>query len=173
MTSRITTFSPCRTWRYTLWREFGLERDAFALFLGLNPSTADELKNDNTIRRDINFAKRWGFGALAKGNLFAYRATEPANMRAAQDPVGPENDRHLIELAMHAKVIICAWGAHGAFLNRSAEVLQMLKALDLGHKLHYFTLTKNGEPKHELYIAAETLPVPYLPSEFNENLFHG
>ena len=80
---RRTTFSSCRTYRYVLWRELDAANPRYALFIGLNPSTADEVADDPTIRRCKDFARRWGYGAVCVANLFAYRATKPAKLKAA------------------------------------------------------------------------------------------
>ena len=92
---RHAVFSPCRTYRYALSRVWAADKP-YALFIGLNPSTADETLDDPTIRRCIDFAKRWGYGGLVMANLFAYRATNPSEMKAATDPVGVANDEWLI-----------------------------------------------------------------------------
>lgn len=99
---RVHAFSEDRAFRYTLWREWDVDSltgcaddlphgHQFAQFIGLNPSTADETRDDPTIRRCIGFAKLWGYGALCMTNLFAFRATKPRDMRQAADPIGPEN----------------------------------------------------------------------------------
>jgi Protein of unknown function (DUF1643) len=96
--ARKTVLSACRTYRYALWRSW-LGGEGYANFIGLNPSTADELIDDNTITRCIAFAKLWGFEALCMTNLFAFRATRPCDLRATVAPVGPDNDRYLLEMA--------------------------------------------------------------------------
>jgi hypothetical protein len=117
--------SDCRKYRYALWRTWD-ESKSYAVFVGLNPSKADETEDDPTIIRCINFAKEWGYGGLRMTNLFAYRATEPNEMMSAQDPVGSENDIWLKNLAKDAGVIVAAWGNNGNYLGRSKEVLMML-----------------------------------------------
>ena len=107
--------SDCRKYRYALWRTWDAEKP-FVMFIGLNPSTADETEDDPTIRRCINYAKDWGYGGLCMVNLFAFRATEPNDMKNAIDPIGPENDEWLKNLSKDAGVIIGAWGNHGEFL---------------------------------------------------------
>src|SRR5688572_12557148 len=91
-------FSECGTYRYVLWRQWN-EVNGDVAFVGLNPSTADDEKDDPTIRRCIGFAKRWGYGGVVMLNLFAYRATRPDAMWAARvadaDIVGPQNDAHI------------------------------------------------------------------------------
>lgn len=149
-------FSPDRVYRYQLWREFDLTNPAYVQFIGLNPSTADETRDDPTIRRCIDFAKRWGYGALCMTNLFAFRATEPDNMKAAAEPVGVDNDKHLLSIASGAGLIVAGWGVHGAHLARDAEVLRMFTAHML--PVHCMGRTREGRPKHPLYILATTKP---------------
>lgn len=150
----LTIFSPCRTYRYTLWREW-VGGKGYVMFVGLNPSTADETKDDATIRRCIGFAKAWGYSALCMTNLFAFRATKPKDMKAAADPVGPDNDKHLGRLAQRAGVVVAAWGADGTYRGRNTEVLAMLD-----QTLHCLSLTKDGHPGHPLYLKKTLVPVP-------------
>ena len=148
-------FSPCRRYRYSLlrtWQPAG----GFAMFVGLNPSTADETVDDPTIARCVAFSKAWGFGGLLMTNLFAYRATQPADMKAQADPVGPENDAYLVRLADQAQVVVAAWGTYGAFLGRDQQVRGLL-----GRKLHYLRLTKDGHPGHPLYLPGNLRPVEW------------
>lgn len=161
--TRQTVFSPCRKYRYTLWREFypvraidpplfpveGNKAHNYLMVIGLNPSKADEVEDDPTIRRCINFAKDWGFGALCMTNLFAWRDTLPENMKLASDPVGLENDRWLLEIGRGAGKIVVAWGNHGAFMERGKSVARMLSDADLA--MSCFRLTKERQPEHPLY----------------------
>lgn len=148
-----TIFSPCRTYRYTLWREW-IGGDGYAMFIGLNPSTADETKNDPTIRRCMDFAQTWGYAGLCMTNLFAFRATEPKVMLKARiDPIGKDNDGHLQRLAKDAGVIVAAWGAHGNHMGRDQQVRALIT------NLHYLRLTKDGHPGHPLYLPSELRPV--------------
>lgn len=155
MPPRQTIFSPCRTYRYTLWREFDVPvNDGYVMFIGLNPSTADEVNDDPTIRRCIEFAKSWGYSALCMTNLFAFRATKPVEMIAAADPVGPDNDTYLIDLARNAGVVVAAWGTHGTHLGRDVTVRTLVP------NLHCLKKTINGHPGHPLYLRADLVPVP-------------
>lgn len=150
-----TIFSPCRTYRYALWRDFGdLAGEGYAMFIGLNPSTADEVSDDPTIRRCIAFAKSWGYGALCMTNLFAFRATDPVDMKAVADPVGPENDYHLQRLASGAGVVVAAWGVHGTHRQRDTAVRSMMP------KLHCLRKTGDGHPGHPLYLPKILTPIP-------------
>lgn len=149
---RSAEFSPCRTWRYALWRTW--EPSApYAMFIGLNPSTADEIENDPTVTRCIGYARTWGYGGLCMANLFAYRDTDPRGMKAAPDPVGPKNDERLSQLAGTAGVVVAAWGTHGVHQGRDRVVRARL-----GGVLHYLKLTKFGHPQHPLYLRADLMP---------------
>lgn len=152
-------FSPCRQWRYTLlrrWRETVPGGKGFAMFVGLNPSTADEIANDPTVRRCIGYALDWGYDGLCMTNIFAYRATDPEVMKAQDDPVGPGNDAALIRMAEQAGIVVAAWGTHGAYRDRHRAVL------DLGlPKLHFLRLTQGGYPNHPLYLPKNLEPVPW------------
>jgi len=118
--------------------------------VGLNPSTATESVDDPTVRRVISFAQREGCDALLMTNAFAYRATDPNDMKAAADPIGPENDRWLLECSKMASVAVAAWGVHGEFMGRGEAVKKLIPGL------RCFGRTKNGHPKHPLYLAADT-----------------
>lgn len=150
---KSATLSPCRRYRYTLWRSWG--DGPFAMFIGLNPSTADETEDDPTIRRCIGFARDWGYSAVCMTNLFAWRATKPADMLAAADPVGPDNDRLLLSAAAQAGVVVAAWGVHGSYLQRDEQVRGMVQ------HLHCLRLTKDGAPGHPLYLPKHLTPVEW------------
>lgn len=150
---RRTILSRDRKYRYALWRVWDYSEDpSYALFVGLNPSTADETIDDPTIRRCVAFAKAWGYGSLCMVNLFAWRATDPKDMLSAADPVGPENDAWLESLSISAGITIAAWGVNGSHLGRDKVVLPKLRVP------HCLGLTKDGRPKHPLYLRADTRP---------------
>ncbi len=146
----VAVYSDCETFRYMLTREWAPGGDK-ALFVMLNPSTATERQNDPTVERCERRARALGFGAFRVVNIFALRATDPRKLRAIADPVGPENDDAIRLSAPWADRIICAWGTHGAFLDRGAAVEHMLRAT--GRPLFHLGLTRAGHPKHPLYIA--------------------
>jgi len=146
--------SPCRRYRYALWRTWDASLPR-VMFIGLNPSTADETTDDPTLRRTMDFARRWGYGGVGNGNLFGFRATDPKAMMAAADPVGPDNDAWLRRLADGAGLVVAAWGNHGAFRDRSRAVRDLLPAL------HCLKLNASGEPAHPLYQRKDTLPRPW------------
>ena len=85
-----------------------MDGEGYAMFIGLNPNKADEILDDPTIRRCMTFAQAWGYDALCMTNLFAFRATKPTDMLAALDPIGSENDKHLVELSRGAGVVVAA-----------------------------------------------------------------
>ena len=151
---RTADFSSCRRYRYALWRIWG-GTTGYAMFVGLNPSTADENVDDPTIRRCMAFAKDWGYSGLCMANLFAYRATQPADMMSAGDPIGPDNDDWLRDASGGAAVVVAAWGVHGAFIGRHEVVRKTLP------RLHYLRLTKDGHPGHPLYLPKTLQPVAW------------
>ncbi|MFQ3247759.1 MAG: hypothetical protein ACI9SP_004418 [Arenicella sp.] len=144
--------SDCRNYRFALWRTWD-DSKPFAMIVGLNPSTADEVKDDPTLTRCINFAKSWGYGGVCMTNLFAYRATDPKDMKAQNDPIGANNDIWLNKLANDAGIVVAAWGNDGSYLSRSNMVVEMLP------NLHYLKMNKSGEPAHPLYLKADLIPV--------------
>jgi len=153
-------FSKCRRWRYLLWRSWDEERPA-ANFLMLNPSTADEVKLDPSCTRARDYALRWGFGGLLVTNLFAWRATDPEEMKAARDPVGRGNDRAILRAAREAAIVVCAWGNHGSHLERAVQVRRILNGIPL-HALH---MNGSGEPAHPLYLSGALRPRRWTLSE--------
>ncbi|MDX1736295.1 MAG: DUF1643 domain-containing protein [Halioglobus sp.] len=148
--------SRCRRYRYALWRTWDAQRPV-VMFIGLNPSTADETTDDPTLVRCMKFARDWGYGGVCMANLFAFRATDPAQMKAAADPVGRRNNFWLRKLAAEAWLVVAAWGNDGSFSERSAAVRRMLPPL------HCLQLNRSGEPAHPLYQPARARPVP-LPA---------
>jgi hypothetical protein len=126
------------------------------MFVGLNPSTADETTDDPTVRRCIAFARDWGYGALCMTNLFAFRATRPEDLKSAAGPVGLENDHFLLRHAARAGIVVAAWGNHGAHLGRGAQVRALLP------HLHCLRRTGTGHPAHPLYLPKTLRPVPWV-----------
>ena len=156
---RGADISPCGRYRYTLWRKWG--PGGTCMFVGLNPSTADATLDDPTIRRCVAFARMWGYGGLMMTNLFAWRATDPRDMLAAEDPVGPDNDQTLRTTWLNAAITVAAWGTHGTHQGRDAHVRAMLPAL------HYLRLTKDGHPGHPLYLPARLRPAKWVTPNVN------
>ncbi len=153
-------FSDDRRYRFVLERKW-LIGSGTVNFLLLNPSCADEVKNDPTIERCERRARRWGYQSLVITNLFAYRATNPEDMKAQDDPVGEMNDAHILAEAFFADKVICGWGNHGSFRGRSDHVLSMLAAE--GIALHAFSATSKGQPQHPLYVAYAVEPFVWKP----------
>lgn len=151
-----TRFSADRMYRYELWRRWG--EGPLLNFVMLNPSTADEVDNDQTVERCERRARQLGYDGLVVTNLFAFRATAPRAMKAAADPVGSENDAAILAVAGRAALVIAAWGAHGGFRGRSQQVRQLF--CEIGLPLHCLALTQSGEPKHPLYLPYDLWPVP-------------
>lgn len=148
---------PVPAYRYFLrrppWRSLEPNPEAPPIaFLLLNPSTADEVQDDPTIRRCRGYAADWGYGEVMILNAFAFRATDPKVMRAQADPVGPDNDRVILEtceaLFSMGGTLVCGWGNHGAFQDRGQAVRALLK----GFPAQAFPLTGAGEPGHPLYL---------------------
>ena len=157
LTESGATFSACRRWRYLLWRCWD-GRKPVANFLMLNPSTADEVKLDPTCARARGYAERWGYGALIVTNIFAYRNTSPDEMKAAADPVGPGNDAAIVRAARQSALVVCAWGNHGLFLDRSSRVKELLKKQKI--QMHALRVNAGGEPAHPLYLPSRLRAVP-------------
>jgi len=149
-------YSDCESYRYLLTRTWD-DAGQKALFVMLNPSTATEYQNDPTVERCERRARALGFGAFRVTNIFAWRDTDPKKMRAAADPVGPQNDVAIVESAFWADRIICAWGAHGAYLRRGPAVEVLLRAT--GRPLHHLGLNRDGQPRHPLYIGYLVQPL--------------
>lgn len=139
-------------YRYSLTRVWDASQPIITFVL-LNPSTADAVDLDPTLRRCVNFAKRDGFGSMMILNLYAYRTPSPAVMLAASDPVGPENDR---VLANATGTVVAGWGTN-ASPTRVARVLGLLPPLKA------LKITKNGHPQHPLYVKGDS-PLVDWPS---------
>lgn len=154
----VAVYSDCERYRYLLTRVWAPEGKR-ALFVMLNPSTATEVQNDPTVERCERRARALGFGAFRVVNIFAFRATDPKEMRAVADPVGPGNDAAIRESLDWADAVICAWGAHGAHLDRGAAVAAMLRTA--GCTPLVLGLTKGGHPQHPLYIGYDRQPVAW------------
>lgn len=147
-------FSTCRRYRYRLWRTWS--EAAPAVFVMLNPSTADEIENDPTVKRCERRARASGFGGLRVANIFALRSTDPAALYDHDDPVGPENDAAIVESVVGAGLVVCAWGGHGNLHQRGEKVLRLLRST--GVTPHYLRLNKDGTPKHPLYVGYAVKP---------------
>ncbi|VVE54145.1 DUF1643 domain-containing protein [Pandoraea terrigena] len=146
--------SPCGQYRYTLTRD---AHDAFAtrgpaLFIMLNPSTADAILDDPTIRRCRGFARTWDCDGIVVANLYAMRATNPDELWKHPDPVGPLNDQYLRELAAKHETVVCAWGTN-ARPERAQAVREIFSRRH--HQLMCLGVTKDGSPRHPLYVRGD------------------
>lgn len=148
-------YSDCEKYRYLLTRTWDAGGRK-ALFVMLNPSTATEMQNDPTVERCERRARTLGFGAFRVTNIFAWRDTDPRAMRAADDPVGPANDDAISDSCTWADQIIAAWGTHGTHLDQGPHIARLLRGT--GRPIYHLGLTKDGHPKHPLYIAYAQQP---------------
>ncbi len=175
------TFSPDRKYRYTLVRIWDSKKP-LVVFIGCNPSVADEIRNDRTVTRCMKYAMDWGFGGLIMLNIFAWRSTDPKGLLVPEDPVGPENDRAIKEACSKAGIIVACWGNPGLLMNRGKDVVSLLKTMvryRVGQEppkgqwapgnpavlelLHHLGLTKAGQPKHPLYLKGDLKPTRWIP----------
>ena len=145
-------FSACGRWRYRLTRQWNSGPQV--VFIGLNPSTADAMLDDPTIRRCMDFARSWGFHGLTMINAFAFRSTDPRQLLATPDPIGPQNNRIIRNTCRNASLIIAAWGNHCP-VERQTE-LQKLTG-----PLYCIAQNSNGQPAHPLYLKSSLLPQPW------------
>lgn len=150
-------FDGTRQYRYSLWRRwhYGVGLSNMAMFVGVNPSVADEEDNDRTVSRCIAFAKSWGMGGMVMTNLFAYCQTNPKIMKQQHDPVGELNDQALTQISKVAGKVVCCWGVNGIHRNRCVMVKHLLK-LQCGRALFCLGTTKDGHPNHPLYLRSDT-----------------
>tara|TARA_B100002049_G_C16085590_1_gene379400 strand:+ start:31404 stop:31889 length:486 start_codon:yes stop_codon:yes gene_type:complete len=146
--------SKCGLYRYLLEREPG---DKPLVFVMLNPSTADAERDDPTIRRCRGFAKELGYTGILVVNLYAFRATKPADLGAAKDPIGIDNDAYILKVCRDRDVC-CAWGANGE-LSRAHEVLSAIHSVS--GKTFSLGLTKAGMPRHPLYVKGSQMLLPF------------
>ena len=151
-----TIFSPDRLYRYTLTRVWDEDKPAVA-FIGLNPSTADEVDNDPTIRKCIKYAKDWGYGALVMLNVYAYRSTDWKALKTANDPYGKDNDAWLMKVYPHVEKFVACWGNHVKDVGKSdgymADYISAYIEDRVGDKLTLLAETKQGQPWHPLYLS--------------------
>src|SRR5438874_4748208 len=149
-------------YRYSLWRAWSAYHPRIAFVL-LNPSTADEQIDDPSIRRCMGFARAWNFGSMEVVNLFAYRATDYRELFKANDPIGEENNHFRKQAVECCSTVVLGWGTRGMLLGRDRQILSLLA----GRKdLYCLGITKDGQPRHPLYVQGDTRLVPFF-SPFN------
>jgi len=151
---KSAVFSPCRKYRYSLSRTWDINQKII-LFIGLNPSTADETHDDPTIRRCLLYSSRWGFGGMIMVNLFAFRATLPKDLKNSKHPVGRDNNQFIIHAHKDASMTIAAWGNDGDLYNRDQEVLEIIS------NPMCLKVNKTGQPAHPLYQKKDIKPKPF------------
>ncbi len=163
LVERTCRFSPCRTYRYELRIVWNQTRKPM-MFIGLNPSTADETNDDPTVRRCIDYSMRWGAGGLVMTNMFAYRATDPRDMLAFKgDPIGEENTIANLQAIAFSCLgrPIAAWGNNALKWRKGARVEEFRGS----GPLDCLRITKQGQPEHPLYLSKELTPIPWNHNE--------
>lgn len=149
-------FDETRRYRYSLWRRFesGCDVSRMAIWICLNPSTANEVDNDPTVSRCIAFSKRWRYGGYVMLNAFAWRETDRFLMLKVPTPTGDRNNEAIRWFAGCGGIIIAAWGNEGRHQRRSEWLRTELRE----YLVHHMGLTKLGEPRHPLYLRSDTQP---------------
>lgn len=142
---KAADISPCGKYRYELRRIWDLNKP-LACLVGLNPSTADAKEDDPTIRRCIDFVTGWGYGGFIMVNLFAWRAIDPKELMLQEHRVGAFNNKYILDAVSRAKLVVFCWGNWGGIFGRDEEVIRMVPDAQC------FGLTKDGHPKHPLYL---------------------
>lgn len=154
--------SDCGKYRFILTRIWDDTKRA-AVFIMLNPSTADGKEDDPTIRRCINFAKSWNCGSINVVNLFDLRTSSPEEMKKAEAPISRDNNfivyMTVRKAVMLNALIICAWGNHGCYLGQDKKILDLIN--QAGGDPMALKVSKAGQPCHPLYLKADSMPVPY------------
>jgi hypothetical protein len=158
-------YSDCETYRYLLSRRWGAGCEL--LYILLNPSTATEERNDPTIERCERRARMLGFGGFAVANLFAFRATDPRDLKRAPCPVGPDNDTQLRIAASAAGRVLCGWGVHGEHMARAGAVADLLRRA--GIPLWHLGQTRAGHPRHPLYVGYVQEPQLWIENPDHKN----
>ncbi|MCK5617743.1 DUF1643 domain-containing protein [Candidatus Pacearchaeota archaeon] len=151
-----STISKCGKYRYSLSRIWDNEKETVT-FICLNPLSEEKEIDPTTIKRLISFAKSWGYGGFYMGNLFALRETDFNVLKKNLDPVGDYNDQWISKLAWKSKIVVAAWGVRGNFKQRDEYVKKLI-----GNKLHYLELSKDGIPKHPVFLKKDLKPISFL-----------
>ena len=152
-------FDDTRTYRYSLSRVWDPQKEKI-VFIGLNPSTADEKEDDQTLKRCLDYAKRWSngkYGSLEMVNLFAYCSTEYEQLKYVLDPIGQQNDQYILETVRNASLVVVAWGENGRYLKRDKAVLNLLSKANIS--VYCLDILKGGQPKHPLYAKKNLNPI--------------
>ena len=155
---RDAIISKCGKYRYVLSRTWGSGRE-IVCFIMLNPSTADAEKDDPTIRRCVSFVRTWGYSRLRVVNLFARRTPHPSDLWAVSDPVGPDNDRYVLEALARATIVVAAWGRLEMARPRAQVVTKI--AEQMCKSLNCLGVMNRGCPRHPLYVRRDTVLKAY------------
>ena len=153
--------SPDKQYRYWLEAKVSDDERPVCMFLMLNPSAADAMKSDPTLNACKRFARDWGYGTVRVCNLFALRSPYPKDLKESSDPVGAENDGWILQKARDSDMIVCGWGNHGIYLDRSTRVRRMLEREGLSSRMRHLGLTKMGQPRHPQRLDTDTLPMRF------------
>lgn len=162
---KCAVLSDCGKYRYSLSRSWEEGARSPAIFIMLNPSTADAERDDPTIGRCIGMGKRMGCVGIRVVNLFAFRATRPLDLKAADDPVGPDNFEHVLQAierrndhhGLMQGPVVCAWGTHGGFMGQDVTAMSWIAS----YKPTCLEITKHGFPRHPLYARSDFVLRPY------------
>jgi hypothetical protein len=150
-----------RSWQ--LWDGQGLhvQGKGVCCFVMLNPSTADGMQDDPTIRRCIGFARDWGYNTLSVRNLFPWRATDPKELKNPNvDVFGGDRGESELLAACTADFVLAAWGGDVPF-GRGERAVKLFQHHFPGKPLHCLGKTKSGNPRHPLYVKASAVPIPF------------
>lgn len=151
-------FSECRRYRYRLWRTWDATKPSLVMVM-LNPSIADASQNDPTVERCQRRALTMGYGGLQVVNIFSLVSTDPAALYNTGDPVGPGNDDAIRQAVKNAGMVLCAWGNHGAYIDRARRVVTLLR--EAGVAPYCLGTNADGSPKHPLYVSYAVAPTVY------------
>lgn len=169
VTSRNATFSECGLYRYDLTSSLRGGDGTRCVFFMLNPSTASHEHDDPTVRRCMEFGRRWGHSFVDVVNLFALRSPHPKDLRAAADPIGPLNDETIRRRCLLSCRIVFAWGRGGDFLGRADQVIRMLRQHE-GIRQQCLGTTKDGHPKHPLARGKHRIPDDFEPVAYRSEV---
>ncbi|TXH13240.1 MAG: DUF1643 domain-containing protein [Hyphomicrobiaceae bacterium] len=160
---RYAIFSRDLLRRYLLFHSFVTAPERIAAAVMLNPSTADEMKNDPTVERVERRFQRLGFDAYFILNLFAFRATDPDFLSLAKNPIGENNDWYIMQTVQRPEVelVLCGWGMHGERAGRDEDVFKHILAPH-ANKVRSLGVTSWGHPRHPLYVSYKTEPTPFI-----------
>lgn len=150
-------------YRYTLWRSWDAGKSR-VLFIMLNPSVANSVDSDPTLRRCISFARSWSMGSIEIVNLFAMISPYPDVLKQAAEPIGEENDSYIQQALTRAALVVLAWGACKHIGQRNLDIRRLLE----DREVHCLGRTQGGFPRHPLYLAHETPLIPYSWKDGNK-----